>query len=341
MTSGEPTHLPTLEEVARVAGVSRATVSRAINGGSRVSPQAQAAVDRAVAQLGYTPNRAARSLVTRRTDSVALLVPETGARFVSDPFLTGVLQGVTTALAGTELQLVLLVAQHAGDTARQLRYLRSGHVDGALVTSHHGNDELALEMSRLGLPFVFGGRPFDPDSVAVPYVDADNVNGGRLAAEHLIGTGRRRLATVAGPADMSAAVDRLDGWRRALEEAGLRADAVEHGDFTIDGGTAAMERLLRHHPDVDGVFVASDPMASAALQVLRNFGRRVPDDVAVVGFDDTMLATTTTPPLTTVRQPAEEHGERMVEMLLEQLAGSPPRLGGEILPVELIVRESA
>src|ERR687898_1343646 len=203
--------MPTLEEVARAAGVSRATVSRAVNGGARVSVRAQEAVDLAIAELGYVPNRAARTLVTRRTDSVALVVPETGNRFVSDPFLTGAMEGITKALAGTELQLVLLIAQQVGDTARLLRFLRAGHVDGALVMSHHREDELPAELARTGLPFVFGGRPLDPGSLEVPYVDADNVGGGRAAAEHLLRRGDRVIATVAGPPDMPAGVDRLTG----------------------------------------------------------------------------------------------------------------------------------
>jgi DNA-binding LacI/PurR family transcriptional regulator len=334
--------LPTLEEVARVAGVSRATVSRAVNGGARVSPQAREAIDRAIAELGYIPNRAARSLVTRRTDSVALVVPETGDKFVADPFLTGALQGVTAGLAGTEFQLVLLVAQQAGDTERLLRYLGAGHVDGAVVMSHHREDHLPSELDRAGLRRVFLGRPLDGGAEKAPYyVDSDNVGGGRAAAEHLIARGARRIGTVAGALDMPAGVDRLDGWRSALAEAGLATDAVAYGDWTVDGGATAMVTLLAEHPDLDAVFVASDLMASGVLRVLREAGREVPDDVAVVGFDDSIFAATTTPPLTTVRQDAEGLGRRAAELLVDLLRGDPVRSGGEILPTELIVRDSA
>jgi len=333
--------MPTLEEVARAAGVSRATVSRAINGGERVSANARDAIDRAISELGYIPNRAARTLVTRRTDSVALVVPETGNRFVSDPVLTGALQGITTALAGTDLQLVLLVAQQVGDTAGQLRYLRAGHVDGALVISHHGEDQLPAELAKTHLPFVFGGRPLDPGSVEVPYVDADNVGGGRTAATHLLERGARLIATVAGPRNMPAGVDRLIGWREVLAAAGRPVDLVDYGDFTAEGGAAAMGRLLERHPDLDAVFVASDLMATGALRVIQDSGRRVPDDIAVVGYDDSVLARTAIPPLTTVRQPAEEMGRRMAELLIDQLRGAPPQSAGEILPTELVVRASA
>jgi DNA-binding LacI/PurR family transcriptional regulator len=342
MNAVPPAHrMPTLEEVARAAGVSRATVSRAVNGGARVSVRAQEAVDHAISALGYVPNRAARTLVTRRTDSVALVVPETGNRFVSDPFLTGALQGITTTLAGTELQLVLLIAQEVGDTARLLRFLRAGHVDGALVMSHHREDALPAELARTGLPFVFGGRPLDPGSVEVPYVDADNVSGGRIAAEHLLRRGSRVIATVAGPPDMPAGVDRLAGWRDALVGAGRSADLVVHGDFSADSGATAMAKLLHFRPDLDAVFVASDLMATGAFRVIQEVGRRIPDDIAVVGFDDSLLARTTIPPLTTVRQPVEEMGRRMAELLVEQLAGAPPQVAGEVLPTELVVRASA
>jgi DNA-binding LacI/PurR family transcriptional regulator len=333
--------LPTLEEVARVAGVSRATVSRVINGGARVSPAARAAVEQAIAELSYIPNRAARSLVTRRTDSVALVVPETGAKLVSDPFLIGALQGVTTGLADTELQLVLLIAQRAGDTDRLLRYLRAGHVDGALVMSHHREDHLPTELAKIGLRCVFLGRPLEPGEVTVTYVDVDNVGGGRAATEHLVGRGARRIATIAGPPDMPAGVDRLAGWRAALDGAGLPSDAVAFGDFTADGGAAAMSALLSEWPDLDAVFVASDLMATGALGVLRESGRAVPEDVAVVGFDDSMLAATTIPPLTTVRQDAEAFGRRAVDLLLAQLRADEAESSAEILPTELIVRASA
>jgi DNA-binding LacI/PurR family transcriptional regulator len=339
MSAGERT--PTLEEVARSAGVSRATVSRVINGGSRVSAQALAAVERAIAEIGYTPNRAARSLVTRRADSVALVVPETGDKFVADPFLTGALQGVSAGLAGSELQLVLLIAQQAGDTARLLRYLRAGHVDGAVVMSHHREDHLPAELARTRLRCVYVGRPLEPGGITSPYVDADNVGGGRTAAEHLIHRGARQIATIAGDPDMPPGVDRLAGWQAAMRDAGRAVTALAYGDWTAEGGAQAMRSLLADWPDIDAVFVASDLMAIGALHVLREAGHHVPDDVAVVGFDDSLLATATVPPLTTVRQDPEQLGRRAAELLIGQLQGDDVPAGGEILPTELVLRASA
>ncbi len=272
---------PTLDQVAELAGVSRSTASRAINGGLRVSPEAQTAVDRAIAQLGFTPNRAARSLVTRRTDSVALVVPEPDERVLSDPFFAGTLNGLSVALAATDLQLVLLIVR-PGDNARATRYLRNGHVDGAIVVSHHEDDSLDRALADSGLPHVFVGRPLEGDRES-RHVDLDNHLGGRIATEHLIARGRRRIATLAGPQDMAAGLDRLVGWREALRAAGLPDDAVASGDFTVAGGMSAATQLLERHPDLDALFCASDLMAVGALGVLSERGRTVPGDIAVVG----------------------------------------------------------
>ncbi len=330
---------PTLDDVARTAGVSRSTASRAINGGERVSPEAQAAVDDAVARLGYSPNRAARSLVTRRTDSIALVVPEPDARILTDPFLAGVLRGVSEGLTGTELQLVLLLSRPDERPGHIARYLRSGHVDGAIVASHHRDDRLEPELSRSNLPAVFVGRPFSPEGLH--YVDVDNVGGGRTATHRLVERGCRRIATITGPLDMTATLDRLEGWRSELAEAGLPGDVVAHGDFTVAGGAAAMEQILDEHPDVDGLFAASDLMATGALEVLRARGRSVPDDVKVVGFDALGAADRTTPRLTTVEQPLVQMVSAATSTLLDLLAGTPVPDEPRILPPRLVEGETA
>ena len=258
--------LPTLDEVARVAGVSRATASRAINGGSRVSASARQRVDEAVRSLGYVPNPAARSLVTRRTDSVAVIVPEPDDRIFSDPFFARTLRGVDRMLAANDLQLVLLLATPGAEGARTLRYLSHRHVDGAVVASHHRNDGLADHLVAIGLPCVFVGRPWVGDRVT--YVDVDNVAGGREATKLLVDRGCTRIGTIAGPSDMTAAVDRLHGWHEAMGAADLPTEAVAIGDFTEAGGEAAARELLDRHPDLDGIAVASDLMAAGALRVL-------------------------------------------------------------------------
>ncbi|WP_205474106.1 LacI family DNA-binding transcriptional regulator [Nocardioides sp. SYSU D00038] len=332
---------PTLDEVARLAGVSRATASRAINGGNRVSAAARRAVDDAVRTLGYSPNPAARSLVTRRTDSVAVVIPEPDERVFADPFFARTLSGVNRVLDERDLQLVLLLARPGQEEARMLRYLRNRHIDGAIVVSHHRADSLADHLAALDLPCAFIGRPWT-SAERVPYVDTDNLAGGRAAAEVLLERGCRRIGTVAGPADMTAGTDRLEGWRAALTDAGLGTDAVVHGDFTESGGEQAAVELLDAHPDLDGLVVASDLMAAGALRTLAARGRRVPDDVKVVGYDDLGVAEHTDPPLTTVRNPIVEMSEHATRLLIEQIEGErgiqPMRV---VFPPTLVRRASA
>jgi len=331
---------PTLEDVAAAAGVSRSTASRAINGGARVSPDALAAVEAAVLRLGFSPNRAARTLVTHRADSVALVVPEPDERVTGDPFFAAAIQGLSQALADTDLQLVLLMAR-VGDTAeRTIRYLRLGYVDGVVVVSHHRSDEIERALLAASLPSVFVGRPWNmPDRFS--YVDTDNERGGEVATDHLLTRGRRRVGTVAGPPDMTSSLDRLSGWRTALTKRGLPVDAFEHADFTTPGGLAATERLLDRHPDLDAIFVASDLMAVGALAVLKARGLAVPSDVAIVGYDDAAVAAATDPPLTTVVNPIAEMARTAGVILLERMAGDPEPVPPTMFAPELIIRSSS
>ncbi len=332
--------MPTLDEVARLAGVSRATASRAINGGSRVSAKAAQAVAEAVQTLGYVPNPAARSLVTRRTDTVAMVVPESDERVFSDPFFARTMHVVTQVLAQRDLQILLLIAQPGDEMQRTLRYLRGGHVDGAIVVSHHRNDALADHLAAIGLPAAFIGRPLT-GAEKVFYTDPDNIAGAREVTNILIERGCRRIGTITGPIDMSAGTDRAAGWREALDAAGLATDAVVEGDFTEDGGEAACEILLRDHPAIDGLMVASDLMAAGALRALGRAGRRVPDDIAVVGYDDLGIAERTTPPLTTVKNPIGDMAREAVRLLLAQLDGTTSIPRRVVFAPELVRRTSA
>lgn len=346
--------MPTLEEVAAAAGVSRSTASRAINGGSRVSPEAQAAVDDAIARLGYIPNRAARSLVTRRTESIGLIVPEPDVRVLSDPFFSSVIRGLNSALKDTDIQMVLLIAQPGESAGRISRYLNNGHVDGAIVVSHHHKDQLESVILKSRTPAVFVGRPYITDP-QLKVVDVDNVAGGRVATEHLISKGRKRIAHIAGPSDMAAGQDRRSGWFQALAAAGLEPGPVSGGEFTSAMGAMAMEKILEQDPTIDAVFAGSDLMASGALRVLERHGRRVPEDVAMVGFDDLGVAASSTPPLTTVMNPVSDMTRWATYELLYQLGyiGNDDRFGGLdvsgivrsdntiILPTVLVERDSA
>ncbi|MEV6813815.1 substrate-binding domain-containing protein, partial [Micromonospora sp. NPDC051296] len=234
-------------------------------------------------------------------------------------------------------QLVLMLAGSPAGHERVERYTTGRHVDGVLFASLHGADPLPAKLAALGIPVVCSGRPLDGSDV--PYIDVDQVGGVTRAVRHLIDGGRRRIATIAGPQDMVAGIERLAGYRDTVAAAGL-PEMVAVGDFTRESGAAAMRELLAAHPDLDAVFAASDLMAHAALRTLREAGRRVPDDVAVIGFDDIETAAYTDPPLTTVRQPILELGRQGTRLLLRLAAGEPvePAL---ILPTELVIRESA
>jgi DNA-binding LacI/PurR family transcriptional regulator len=332
---------PTLDEVARLAGVSRATASRVLNGSPLASGEARAAVDQAIARLGYVPNRAARSLVTRRTDTIALVVSEPESRVFSDPFFRTTVQGVTAALGDTDLQLLLLLAQGPREHDKVERYLRQGHVDGVILLSLHGDDPLPQALSAAGIPTVLAGRPRPGEPLA--WVDADNRGGARAATELLLSSGRRRPATITGRLDMTAAEDRLQGCADALAAAGMRLPKgmIAPGDFTEAGGHRAMAGLLRRHPDIDAVFAASDLMAIGALRALADAGRRVPDDVAVVGFDDIAEARLAQPPLTTVRQPLEQMTRAVTDLLLRVIEGSAGDGEHVVCPTQIVRRRSA
>jgi DNA-binding LacI/PurR family transcriptional regulator len=341
--AGAAERLPTLQDVARVAGVSRATVSRVINNIRNVDPEIHRAVSDAVAATGYVPNRAARSLATGRAGSIALVVSELESRdsddpflgrFLTDPFFGRLVGGLLSVIRDAGVQLALTLTGSDQARAQLISDLKQGRCDGAAVISLHPRDPLPGQLAAAGLPAVLFGRPVRP--LAISQVDLANVTGGQLAAAQLRARGCRRLATITGPLDSPAGADRLAGFQA---EAG-DVPYVE-GDFTQGGGERAMERLLAEHPALDGVFVASDVMAQGALPVLRDYGRRIPDDVAVIGFDDSSAAVASRPPLTTVRQPVEDMAAEMARLLLAQVERPGHRTTSVVFEPTLVVRDSA
>ncbi|MBE1533839.1 LacI family DNA-binding transcriptional regulator [Actinomadura algeriensis] len=307
---------PTLEDVAARAGVGRGTASRVINGSARVSERTRAAVLRAVRDLDYVPDAAARALAGGRPGTVALVLAEEPGRRFEQPYLGQLMDGITAAADAAGALVSLHYTRSRGDRATLARRLREPRTDGVLLLSALPREPLAGLLDRAGVPTVAAGRPggVEPGGAGdAGHVDADNRGGSERAVEYLIGRGRRRIATIAGPPERSAGADRLAGYRRALDG---RPESVAFGDFTEPGGTHAMRRLLARWPDLDAVFAASDVMAAGALRELARQGRRVPDDVAVVGFEDTAVRRPTLPMLTTVHQPTERMGRTMVEMLL-------------------------
>ncbi|MFC5825946.1 LacI family DNA-binding transcriptional regulator [Nonomuraea insulae] len=338
----------TLEDVARAAGVSRATVSRVINGIRNVDPAIQETVRQAIATTGYVPNHAARSLVTRRTGTVALVVSGAGgegadapfpSQVFNDPFFGRVVGGIVSFLRPRGIHPILMFAETAEMHAQVLTHLRHGNADGALLVSTHAEDPLPRLLVEAHVPAVLFARPAEP--IPITYVDVDHRAGARLAADHLVARGRHRVATISGPLDVPAGQSRLTGFRDAMAVHGHPYIPCAEGGFTHHSGETAMERLLAEHPDLDGLFVANDLMAQGALLALRHHGRRVPEDVAVVGFDDSSAATACRPPLTTIRHPVEDMAAEMARLLLAHVE-QPRRLPSSVIfdPV-LVTRESA
>jgi len=332
---------PTLEEVAAHAGVGRGTVSRVINNAAGVRESTRRAVQRAIDELGYVPNLAARSLAARRADAVALVLTEPDWRQFAEPFFSEIVRSLGDALVDTGMQLMLTLVRSETERQRFLEYARGGRVDGVLLMSVHADDRLPDMLAEARVPTVLMGRRSGDEYVS--YVDADNVGGARNAVSHLLKQGRRAIATITGPLDMYAAQCRLRGYQDALATAGQKTSRswVAESDFSEESGRRAMTELLERHPELDAVLAASDTTAAGALHALRAAGRRVPEDVAVIGFDDFPLAQRTEPPLTTVRQPLEQMGRAMVKLLLEEMEEQSAAWRHVILRTELVVRQSS
>ena len=329
--------VPTLEEVAALAGVSSSTASRVINGSPRVTEETVARVNAAIAKVGYVPNRAARSLARRRTLTVAMMIPEHTAEFFADPYFAEVIQGAAMHASSTEYSLTLLIESET-DPEKTHQFLRRGNVDGALILSHHSASSSYRDLART-LPVVFGVRPPGEMGDEIHVVDVDNVGAGALATRHLVERGFRRIATITGPLDTSAGRERLRGWSETLTEAGLEPGRSEEGDYTPSGGAAAARRLLAADEPMDAVFIASAQMASGAMAVLKDNGVRVPHDVAIATIDDNVFATNSTPPLTTVDLHTEQKGATMMATIVRLIKGE--HIGTETLvPMSLIERES-
>jgi LacI family transcriptional regulator len=327
---------PTIYDVARLAGVSTATVSRALNGTGQIAPATRATIDAAVEQLGYRPNTIARSLVTKSTQTIAFLLPD-----ITNPFYAALVSGIQQYALSHGHTMLLCTTE--GDAEREEQYLsllRAKQVDGALV------DGLVLPPDRIAR-FVEDGFPIvcldrDIDSNAIPLVQVDNRLGGRLATQHLIDLGHDRIAHVTGARTLRISEDRLAGFRDALAAIGVTPDPrlVAEGGFTEEGGYDATRTLLETGEEFTAVFAANDLSALGVLHALAESGRRVPEDVSVVGFDDLRLSAYTTPPLTTIRQPAAEIGQRATELLIDLTHGRRVRKLRHLLEPELVVRAS-
>lgn len=330
--------MPTLEEIAKRAKVSRSTVSRVVNQDPKVSRKTRARVQTVIKKLNYHPNVAARSLAVGHTRILGLVIPERVAGLFSDPYFPILIQGITSACNTHDHSVMLWLAEPEYERRMISQVLHNGLLDGVILASMLVDDSLMLSLIESDLPFILVGR--HPTNPHVSYVDVDNINSARQVVEHLIEQGHRRIATITGPRNMIAGMDRLEGYTRALHDAGIALDPhlIVVGDFSENGGYARMQDLLPLKPDA--VFVASDTMAIGALRALRAAGLRVPQDIAVAGFDDMPFAEHTDPPLTTLRQPIHQAGVAAAESLMELVANPSAQPRHIILPTELVIRAS-
>lgn len=330
------TDAPTLVQVAAEAGVSPATASRVLTGSARVATSTRRRVNDAVARLGYVRRRAVYTLSGQSSGRVvAAVVCEPLRKVMADPFHTRLLTAAEGVLTAHGVSLVVL----ASPGRESVPLLRTGAFGGVLLVGAADQHPVAVAIAASGVPVRCAGRP--PAGTELPYVDVDNPDGARQAAEHLIFSNRRRIGVIAGPRTLPAARDRLGGFMRTLEDAGVASVSVAGGDFTYASGAHAARWLLERAPNLDAVFAVADTMAAGAVHTLRRTGRKVPQDVAVIGFDDAPFAERMHPALTTVRQPVAELAARAASMLLADMAEADSTETNPLLPTELIVRESA
>ncbi len=331
---------PRLMEVARLAGVSASTVSRVVNDRSYVKASTRAAVERAIAQVEYVPNTMARNLRRQRGDFVALIIPRVREFLFTDPFFPKLLDGITAGLSDRDLQAVLLRPRTKREDDRTIAYVRSGRVEAAILVGLAADDPKPAYLAARGMPVVVIGRL---DDQGVNSVDCDNKGGARAATAHLASIGCRRIGTITGRLDSPAGLDRRAGYREALAAAGLAQDDRLEADglFSDEKATECARELLDRVPDLDGLFAASDVMAASALRVILDSGRRVPDDVAIVGFDDNPIASTIRPPLSSVKQPIEKMGREAAHIVAAWIDGTEDAPRHVVFSTTLVVRESS
>jgi DNA-binding LacI/PurR family transcriptional regulator len=330
---------PTIEDVASAAGVSRSTVSRVLNGGRHVRPEAISRVNRAVAALGYSVNQAARNLASGRTGSVAFVISEQNEHLFGDPNLGVLVRTFSRELRSRGQHLLVTTAQDYGEETFLGDYLTAGHVDGALFALPREGEALLKRVAGSGVPLVVQGKPLGYEA-ELSWVAIDEEAASFEAVSYLLEAGRRRIATITGPVNTSSGRGRLEGYRRAVG-AGSPESLIAFGDWSPASARLGAQQLVERHPELDALFVASDLMALDAMAVLKESGRRIPEDVAVVGFDDSAAAAWADPPLTTVHQAFEQSAAEAVRILNELIAGPVSGPRHVLMPATLVRRESA
>jgi LacI family transcriptional regulator len=330
------TRRPTINDIATKVGLSKASVSRALNGKQDVDPETRKRIFKIASQMGYVPSATARALSNGRSSCLGLLVPS-----LTWPWILEVLRGVAEEIERSGYSLMLYTTANGEDSERAFmsQVVPAGAVDGLALVIPPGMFEYIGELAKRGMPVVvIDDRGHHPE---FPTVATTNFEGGRSATQHLVDLGRRRIAMLNGQLEFGCNRDRLEGYRSVLQGAGQRFDSrrTMTGYFTEESGASGMTRVLEADPKIDAVFAANDLMAFGAMRALRSAGRRIPDDVAVVGFDDIPASAITHPPLTTVHQPLYEMGRVAAGMVMAAIGGEAIRARVE-LPTSLVVRAS-
>lgn len=329
----------TLDDIARLTGVSRSTVSRVVNDHPNVKASVRKRVLEVIQNTGYHPNAAARTLASQHSRMIGLVLPRSVSSFFADPYFPRLAQGIAQACNQYDFTLALFLVGTKEDEEKIFpRVARKGLLDGILLQSGQIGDQLIDRLLASNIPLVIAGRPFQTQNIS--YIDVDNLQAACNAVRHLVRLGYQRIGTITGMANSTVTIDRKDGYIMALAEAGRDVDEslIVEGDFTEAGGYAAMQQLLKANPDA--VFAASDIMALGAMRYAREAGRRIPDDIAFVGFDDLPIVPLPDPPLTTVHQPIYQFGFKAVEILIDLIENGIMPARRIILDTELIVRES-
>ena len=324
-----------------MAGVSIATVSRCVNNPEKVTEKTRLKVQKAILETGYSPNTLAQSFRRGRTNLVMVVLPSIG-----DPFFTDVMRGIRTAAKAKGYSVVIEETQFNTMTADEIgAMLVSKQTDGIILLASMSpfGTEILSAKSRRRLPIVIGCETISPELAEFPSVHIDNVAAAKEATNYLISQGHRRIAMIYGQASSLLTKDREYGYRAAMKQARLAIEEgwVVEGELSIEGAIRATRKLLNHQHRPTAVFCANDEMAIGCLHAVKSAGLHVPDDISVIGFDDIRYAEVTDPPLTTIGQPAEEIGERVMYRLCREIEdGRNGETTPEIVPHELIVRQS-
>ena len=329
----------TIDQVAKAAKVSPATVSRVLNGTAKVSAEKEKAVRKAVAKYNFTPNATARRLAGGRSGLIALLMEESSEEFFLNPFWGQVVQGFSTAITDAGLHPLLLIRPKSRTEDSLFSTLQAGQMDGLAIFSWHRPLKSFEKMLDPKMAVVFGGDL--GGSKKYPYVDVDNVKGGYLATKHLIDSGCKNIVTITGDLKLQSGRDRLDGYEKAITSVGMKLNdqLIIHGDYTQSKAEELCRQLIKSKIKFDGVFAGNDLSALGVINVLLQNGIAVPNKVKVVGFDDSPVASRNQPSITTIRQPIRELGAQVAHSLLAVLDGQ--EVEDKVLDVKLVKRQSS